>query len=208
MPKYTHAADDIYRLTITSRLGLDTIMQNTFHAAKAGQTSTPSAVLSALIAFMPDYRTILTTGISVIRLSVENVFTKAYADDEPVGFVGTSYASEIPSSVSVVMQLRTAFRGRWNAGRMYLPAPGAADITRDQLSTGSGVPKYATFVNAFMAQWTGATPTSGFNAVVYTKGVNANAHHGAIPSGAEDVTVAKIDRILRNQRRRQLGVGS
>jgi len=116
----------------------------------------------------------------------------------------------LPPSVAVVIRKRTSRLGRKYRGRNYITAIPIAFVQDGQLVTGSGVPAIvnaaATAILAAIAWTTSGSPT-------FVPGIGAYDLDPAPPHAPTAVRFTALnatafDPILRQQRRREIGVGA
>jgi len=121
------------------------------------------------------------------------------------GSVTTSVAA--PPSTAVVTRKRTAVLGRKGRGRNYWPGVPMGSTSIGQLTSGA----FAAWTTAWTAFLQTLTLSSGggsvaFNPVIVGIDTKDEAGH-ALTYRVTDITSADVDPVLRQQRRREIGVG-
>jgi len=112
---------------------------------------------------------------------------------------GTTVSSSLPSSMAFVVRRRTFLPGRRGYGRVYLCGFPVAWEVDSAVNTG---------LAAFVTAWTGLA--ANINADLTNTGITWSPRHYSPSLGAVRANVIRqwsYDSVLRNQRRRQIGVG-
>lgn len=129
----------------------------------------------------------------LIMLNGEIESWESFGEGEVNGGIGSNM---LPSSVAVLVQKRTAFAGRRNRGRMYLPGVPAQDVggttAPNDLDSGQLVTWQAN-LDAFMAFLQGSTMGDALNPVIL---------HPAPSTPVTEVTAFSVQARLATQRGR------
>lgn len=106
--------------------------------------------------------------------------------------LGTSAADRLAPENAPLMSIRTARIGRSRRGRCYLPAPTEAALDEPGWWT-------TAFANDLVDAWAGSVGTLGAVGTLLPQVVFSR-----VLDDAEDVTLVKVDRRVRSQRRRNI----
>lgn len=135
----------------------------------------------------------------IANLDPPGILSPTY-DIDIVDVAGTEVGDSVVSSVAVVVRRKTETPGRSGMGRIYLAGFPAAWCTGSRINE----------VNAAYLAASGAFLAS-VNTDLVNAGVTWGMRHFAAKQALLKATVIRswtIDAVLRNQRRRQLGVGA
>lgn len=134
-----------------------------------------------------------TTALTSVKLrKIDPLEPVETEDTTGLPISGTSGGDPMPSNNCVLISLRTAQIGRRYRNRMYLPAPGEAEVEPDfTLAEAENIAQQ--FVGLV-----GELQSIGAGGLSIAR---VSAYSAALGTG-NDVTNVKVDRILRTQRRR------
>lgn len=104
---------------------------------------------------------------------------------------GTSSGQQLPTEVAVCVSLRTAFAGRSQRGRMFMPAPGHLSLTSTGRLNSGAAAAYAADVDALLQPLT--VGSKSFTACVASKTAN----------GLYPITSIRVGDVFDVQRRRR-----
>jgi hypothetical protein len=196
------AAGDIVQANLVQTLHAQTLLTRFFYVTDTGPGDL-SAFLTAfgtrITAALPP---ILSSDWTGVRIDVQRVSPRpvTFQVTEVLNAPGQNVGPSLPSSVAVVVSKRTQFAGRKYRGRWYFGGFRASDTLNSQL-TASALALIQTQMDTL------ATPlVAGANETWFPI-----LSHGYI-AGTEVIAYDKLTgvtarQILRNQRRRQIGVG-
>lgn len=107
---------------------------------------------------------------------------------------GTKTTDSVPEQDCILVSWSNGERGGKNRGRSHLPGP-AEDLATGGLMSDATATRVSTAMNAFLA----GINTAGHNLIVYN--VTTSAHDPVVQT-AKVMQVARVDKVLRTQRRR------
>lgn len=136
--------------------------------------------------------TTVLTEIKAIQLDATGHVVQEVAS--PVTLAGTASGQEGANQLAILVSLRNLFAGERNRGRMYLPSPAEDTVDEGVLGNTEGT-RVSTAIDALFSGMRTAgytffvwnTETSPRDPVLFTK---------------KTLTIEKVDRVLRTQRRR------
>lgn len=136
------------------------------------------------------------------------------------GNVGTNTGSPNTMAAAGIIRWKSTVTGKSHRGRTYVPLPADNFVSQGTLIT-AGVTAYTAFATVMTGvRYTGATPTSGGIFTIYSRPYDTSYYVkriAGVPTvitltnyagNSTNVTTFQVDTILRQQRRRELGVGS
>lgn len=118
---------------------------------------------------------------------------ESFGEGEVTGGIGSNM---LPSSVAVLVQKRTAFAGRRNRGRFYIPGVPAQDVggtTAPNSLDASTLPSWQTNLDAFFAFLKGTTMGDPLDPVIL---------HPSPSTPVTEVTAFSVQALLATQRGR------
>lgn len=206
------ALQDVFRLAVSARLhGQQTI--NTFYYQQTAGAGSAGFALAANLSqavlaadWWPAYIDLHSDDWTVEKFAIQQlantspngILSPTYEIDV-VDVVGTQLGDSVTSSVAVVVRRRTETPGRSGMGRIYLAGFPAQWTLTSRINT--DVVAYQQASDEFLAN---------INVDLVNAGLTWSPRHFAAKQATLKATTIRswtIDTVLRNQRRRQLGVG-
>lgn len=191
------AVNDVFQAVIEQKLHNQTVLNVLHFRLDADQ---PTAV-----ALNQDVRTIIIPtmkGVQSNELQHVAVWTQKIWPLPPLNAVrdataagpGTVAQNSLPTSVAVVLTKRTAFAGRKYRGRVYVCGVPVTHESDSTLAAANQAAWQALADKFAFAAWA----ASDFTPIIWHRG----------PKTDDTVITVEARTILRNQRRRQVGVGA
>lgn len=112
----------------------------------------------------------------------------------PVALAGTASGQEGANQLAILVSLRNLFAGERNRGRMYLPSPAEDAVDEGVLGSTEGT-RVSTAIDALFS----GMRTAGYTFFVWNTGVSPR---DPVLFTKKTLTIEKVDRVLRTQRRR------
>lgn len=111
-----------------------------------------------------------TTGVIVEKVTTTQLdtvfpFRTVFTRETDMSLAGTDGGNSLPQDTSIVISLRSGLSGRKGRGRMYLPAPGAGDLSAVGELAGATI---VILNDALAAAW-GAVNPAGEQPVVFSR---------------------------------------
>jgi hypothetical protein len=229
------AIDDVYQVTVTSRLTGAGVAQNTFAFIRTTAAEPVNADFDSLAeAIKTIHRTLQNPVMNYSTWRARQVRGtgvtwpasgpcapqggKLYEGNVPSPLAGSGSGDALPPQCALVVTLKTALAGRRHRGRVYVTGWGEGDQVAGVWQS-SILTTLATTWNTFMTAYAVVAPTSGFRLGIWSfrtasgciPNPNASGHTRIDPPDAAQAFTAVSSYVLRNtvytQRRRVSGVG-
>lgn len=115
----------------------------------------------------------------------------------PIARTGSVASNSLPSGVSIVVRRQGDIAKRWGQGRIYIPGLPQSSENDSQLAAAWVAANEAPYVTAMLRQL-----AAGGGALWKPRIFNLK-----VPARKTEVTRAVLDKVIRYQRRREIGVG-
>jgi hypothetical protein len=200
---YLMNAGDIVQVTVQMRM-YQQIMLNTYHYRLTADVADGAASIDELLAVfdqshVQEYCNFLSTAVTFGDIVGQKIWPIRYLPQlhTPVfGDQGLVDSEPVTTSVAAVIRRKSILASKSARGRVYIPGIPFTNTQESQLplATMTAIELLAdVFADVFPI-----TGPSSFEPVIYNR---------SDPQASAPVILAQVDPILRNQRRRQIGVG-
>jgi len=209
MAQHLPAASTIVRAVLKMQYGNAQRFENVLHFAKAGVGADLTDLLVPLNAFFVGaFRACMSNVHSLQQMTIENVVTGTQVVTDLPATLGAVNGATAPLVLATVLSFRSGQKQRYQNGRMFYSGFPNSWVNGDAYN-GPTSGTFDALVIDYAARFTGLTPSSGWNGVIYTKG-KAPFGSGGVgwPQAAIDVATIRWNKIFGTQRRRIPGHGS
>lgn len=181
-------------------------MYNTIglHFTALPTTADANAVYNAYTARMASVLTVLVTVEGVHILTQETATLQRVTDSTASAVVGTRAAvgGILPCNTAALVRKQSAFAGRAQRGRWYIPGLAEADVGNDGVLIGAYMTAMNTALDNLYADWTVYRPCI-IHSGECTAGVAGHSGaHNVVPPEPTDLAGFDLDDHVATQRRR------
>jgi hypothetical protein len=196
------AVNDLVQANLVSTCFGQTLINSMWYYAFSGPGSVTTLLHAINTTVMPQFKANLSADVTFVRLDGAKVFPlpRAFTVSLSLATPGTAAAPTVTLNACMTITKQTAFAGRKYRGRWFVSGLPTAATAGGQL-TAAALTNFQGLANALAEDLTDTDGTV-WNTVLL---------HGRIPgTGSPTYTPivnARANPILRNQRRRQIGIG-
>jgi hypothetical protein len=196
------AVNDLVQVNAVQTIFNQTVLNSFWYYAFSGPGSVTSLLHQVNTAVITPWVAAVTSDVTFVRLDGAKVFPlpRAFTVSLSLAHAGTGAPPTVPINAAMTFTKQTAFAGRKYRGRWFISGFAQATVTNGQVSA-AALATFQSLANAFAEDLTDSDGTV-WNTVLL---------HGRIPTTGSpsytSITAARANPIIRNQRRRQIGVG-